>query len=76
MTDKLKDYAQRLPCHECSPKDWRTVHDITGSHELDAVIERSKNGDMRNKLQDYVTRDEAYGPLTGYSGYRNYRGDA
>ena len=71
--DGLAKYSQ---CHECCPKDWRKTHDITGSHELDAVIEKSKNGDMRAKLSDWISSDEAYGPLTAYSGYSNYRGDS
>ena len=72
---ELKDFAQK-PCHKCAPKEFRKVHDMTGSHELDAMIEHTCNGDMRSKLADYLTTDEAYGPLTGYSGYHGYRGDS
>ena len=72
----LSDYVQRLPTHECSPKEFRPIHNITGNHEFDASVEHSKNPDMKAKLADYITTDEAYGPLTAYSGYRNYRGDA
>jgi hypothetical protein len=72
---KLEDFIQHLPCHECAPKEWRHTHNITGNHEMDASIEHSKNGDMRQKLSDFVSYDEAYGPITGYSGYHGYRGD-
>lgn len=69
----LKDYTQ---CHECCPKEWRGTHKITGHHELDAAIERSGNTDMHKKLSDFICTDEAYGPLTAYSAYSGYRGDA
>ena len=70
------DFKKYSQCHECAPKEFRKTHDITGHHELDAVIEKSHNSDMKKKLSDYLTHDEAYGPLTGYSAYRGYRGDA
>lgn len=69
----LKQYSQR---HECAPREYRATHRITGHHELDAVIERSSNRDMKSKLSDYISTDAAYGPLTAYSGYSNYRGDS
>jgi hypothetical protein len=69
----MKKYSQ---CHQCAPKEFKGVHDITGHHELDVVIEKSKNSSMKRKLEDFITHDEAYGPLTAYSGYRNYRGDS
>ena len=72
----LKKLKQFHGMHECCPKDWKKVHDITGSHELDAVIEASNNVDLPDRLKMFVTNDEAYGPITGYSGYRNYRGDS
>lgn len=63
--------------HEICPQDWKRVQDITGSHELDVVIARNSNKDMRDRIRDHVTTEsEAYGPLTGYSGYRNYHGDS
>ena len=70
-----KSLAQYSQYHECCPKDWRRTHVITGNHELDAVIERSENGDVPSRLEQYVSTDEAYGPITGYSAYRGYRGD-
>lgn len=71
----LSDFSQ-LGCHECCPKDFRGVHQITGHHELDVVIEKSINPNMKARLSDFVCSNEAYGPLTAYNGYSNYRGDA
>lgn len=64
-------------CHECCPKDWQNVQDLTGSFELDAVIMRSRNKDMIDRLQNHITtQSAAYGPITAYNGYRNYSGDS
>jgi hypothetical protein len=70
----MKKYSQHHK-HEVAPKEFRHTHDFTGHHELDVVIEKSKNGSMKRKLSDYLTHGEAYGPITGYSGYEGYRGD-
>jgi hypothetical protein len=61
--------------HRFVPKEFRKTQDITGDHELDASIHHCHNGDLPHKLRDYVTGDESYGPITGYSGYEGYRGD-
>ena len=75
----MHDHAQCIKGfhdkHESAPKDWRGTHNMTGSYELDAMIERTRNSDMRTKLRDAVSGDEAYGPITGYSDYHGYRGD-
>ncbi len=60
--------------HECCPEDWRKTPDVTGSHELDAVINQNSNKDIPDRLKMYVGQ-EAYGPLTGYNGYHGYSGD-
>jgi len=63
--------------HEFCPKDWKEVPNITGSHELDAVIARSNNSDVNDRLKMYVDRQAgAYSPRTGYNGYSNYGGDS
>lgn len=67
--------ALSAPCHECAPAEWRTTRDITGSYELDAVIERCTNADVLHRLAYYLERDTAYGPLTGYDAYHGYSGD-
>ncbi len=61
--------------HRICPRDWRETPDVTGCYELDAVIARSNNADVRNRLWFYSGKVNAYGPLTGYSAYENYHGD-
>ena len=72
------DAPQGHHCHECCPKEWRNTPNFTGSHELDAVIHRNKNGNLPARMKLYADfRDHtAYGPLTAYSGYSNYHGDS
>ena len=72
----MQRYAQPLhPCHECAPKDWRATPDVSGSYELDAVLARSKNRDVPQRLRLFVEQETAYGARTGYDGYHNYGGD-
>jgi hypothetical protein len=62
--------------HEaCAPKPWRDVPDVTGDYDLDATILHRDNADLPNRLALYTTNGNAYGPLTGYNAYHNYRGD-
>lgn len=60
-----------------APKEWQQTPELTGDHILDESIRRIPHADtqIRKDLLDYVTPDEAYGPITGYSGYHGYRGD-
>ena len=52
------------------------MQNITGSHELDAVVAHTRNADMRDRIANAITApSEAYGPLTAYSGYSGYHGD-
>ena len=63
-------------CHECCPPEFRSVHEFTGHHELDAVIEANQNRDIPHRLQLYLrTGDSPYGPRTNYNGYDGYTGD-
>lgn len=59
----------------CCPPDWRDVPDVSGSYELDGVIQQSKNNDVPARLSLYCGRPNAYGPVTAYNGYENYGGD-
>jgi hypothetical protein len=69
-------HLKGLPLHQCCPQEWRRTPDMTGSYELDAVIARNPNKDLRSRLEFYLdSSDLAYGPLTGYNGYHNYSGD-
>ena len=54
--------------HECCPKEWRKVPNLTGDYDLDATIAHRKNGDMPHRLALYVSNN-AYGPKTAYRGY-------
>lgn len=62
-------------CHQCAPKGWRRVPNVTGDYDLDASIAHSPNKDMAKKLDLYTTRRGAYGYRTGYSPYGPVAGD-
>ena len=66
-----------IPCHQCCPQEWRHTPNITGHHELDAVIHRNGNKDMAARLAYYcgAGTNESYGPRTAYNGYSGYGGD-
>jgi hypothetical protein len=75
--EKKPEIRNFNPMHEVCPPDWRNVPDVSGSYELDGVIQRSKNADLVNRLKMYACPGgNAYGPLTGYNGYHNYSGDS
>lgn len=69
--------------HQCCPREFKGTPDFTGNFELDAVISRNPNKNMRDRLQFYsngvpfaTTRSEgSYGPRTAYNGYDGYDGD-
>lgn len=62
--------------HQCCPQEWRRTPDLTGSYELDAVIQKNPNKDIPKRLQMYLDQsDNLYGPRTGYNGYHGYSGD-
>lgn len=66
----------RAAMHQCCPKEWRQTHDITGSYELDASIERCGNKDLPARLEMYLGGPtHSYGYRTGYSGYSGLAGD-
>ena len=61
--------------HECAPREWRGVPDMTGNYELDAMLARATNADLPARLRLYMESEVAYGARTGYDGYHNYGGD-
>jgi hypothetical protein len=69
-------YLKGSPRHEVCPKEWSRTPDMTGSYELDAVIARNTNPDIRDRLAFYLEQENAYGARTGYDGYHNYAGDS
>lgn len=63
-------------CHSCCPKAWRNVPVLSGDYDFDATIEHRSNKDLPARLNLYLKRNSsAYGPVTNYDGYHNYRGD-
>lgn len=68
------------PMHAVCPAEFRRVPNITGSFELDCVIQRNSNKDMQSRLAMYagdprVSGSLSYGPRTAYDGYDGYGGD-
>lgn len=63
-------------CHQCAPRAWRGVPDLTGDYDLDATIAHRHNKDLPHRLGLYTKRSrESYGPRTAYGGYHGYSGD-
>lgn len=63
-------------CHDCSPRGWHDVPQVTGDYDLDATILHRSNKDLPRRLEMYVKhRVNAYGPRTAYDGYHGYSGD-
>lgn len=63
-------------CHQCAPRGWRHVPDLTGDYDLDATIAHRNNKDLPHRLANYTKKKvNAYGPRTGYNGYHGYSGD-
>ena len=64
-------------CHDCAPKAWHDVPKMTGDYDLDATILHNSNKDLPARLALYSKgcRGNAYGPVTGYTGYHNNHGD-
>jgi hypothetical protein len=62
--------------HACAPKEWRGVPNTTGDYDLDGTIMRRPNKDLPQRLDQYLTNGNSYGPLTGYRGYHNYGKDS
>lgn len=54
--------------HQCAPEEWRQTSDMTGSFELDAMILRTPNKDMRDRIHSHLLSDKAYERRTGYGG--------
>ena len=54
--------------HECCPKDWRSVPNLTGDSDLDATIMHRSNTDLPDRLHLY-TKHKSYAHKTAYNGY-------
>jgi len=57
MEDHLKEISHG-ECHKghC-PHEYDSIPNITGSHELDIIIAKSKNKDMLARLSLYIVGD-------------------
>lgn len=62
-------------CHQCAPRGWRGLPNLTGDYDLDATIAHRNNKDLPHRLALYTRRAKTYGVKTGYSGYHGYGGD-
>ena len=74
MKSKAMKALGHSGCHDCSPKAWHDVANVTGDYDLDATIQHRSNSDMPHRLNLYTKRN-SYGHKSGYSGYHNYSGD-
>lgn len=64
------------PRHEIAPKEYRNTPNFTGSHELDCVIHKNSNPDIKHRLALYAgVGGEFYGQRTAYNGYDGYGED-
>lgn len=63
-------WPKNAPCHECAPKEFRHVPNFTGSHELDVVIHKNSNPDIKHRLAVYGGLGAGvFKEKTGYRGY-------
>ena len=64
------------PAHDCAPAEFRHTPNFTGSHELDAVIHRNSNPDIKNRLAFYGGHGASFfKERTGYTGYTSSQED-
>jgi hypothetical protein len=56
---------------EASPKELRSLEDLSGDMDLDGSISVCKNKDMRVRLKMYLQKENS-GPRNGYNGYHGY----
>ena len=63
-------------CHDCAPKGWKGVPNVTGDYDFDATIMHSKNRDMATRLNQHLAHvNPTYTPRQGYHGYNGNHGD-
>ena len=63
-------------CHQCAPREWRNVPNMTGDYDLDSTILHRRNRDLPNRIQLYIRKNkQPYGGLTGYNALAGYHGD-
>ena len=64
-------------CHDCAPKGWRAVPNVTGDYDFDATIMHRGNKDMARRLAQYVAvpRGMPYSPRTYHGNHGNHGDD-
>ena len=77
MAKEMADLQGTGKCHQCAPRAWRDVPNLTGDFDFDATILHRHNKDLPNRLQLYVKQGNGgYGPGSAYKGYANYSKDS
>lgn len=63
--------------HQCAPKPWRGVPNLTGDYDLDATILHRKNPDMVHRLAQHIStpRGVGYGPRIHAQNHGEHRDD-
>lgn len=56
-----------IKMHRCCPSDWRHTPDMTGSYELDSVIQRNSNKDMIDRLSIHLQGNDSYVRTNAYN---------
>jgi hypothetical protein len=73
---QMRHFAGEATTHDCAPKDWRDIPNVSGDYDLDATLMHRANPALPARLELYLKRGHgSYGPLTGYNGYHGYEGD-
>jgi hypothetical protein len=64
-------------CHDCAPRAWRHVPNLTGDYDLDATILHRKNPDMAHRLSQHISapRGMAYRPRVAKGANHGNHGD-
>ena len=53
-------------CHDCGPKAWHDIPNVTGDYDLDATILHRGNPNLPQRLALYVKQGKGYGPKNAY----------
>lgn len=63
--------------HQCAPKPWRQVPNLTGDYDLDATILHRKNRDMAARLAQHISgpAGAGYGPRIRAQNHGSHRDD-
>ena len=63
-------------CHQCAPREWRGLPNMTGDYDLVSTILHRHNKDLPHRLALYIRGAASpYNPRTAYNGYSGYHGD-